>query len=147
MDDRVTAHVFLELAKANDRLARLEALEKEVPVLSGTSNARLRLSRRITNARKLAQSWASVYSMTEIAESNDKVLAQERAGLEKEFPPERSVAWRHDATPDGPDLLVCNRNHGLCKWGYESLAGWVPLKALDLPEGGICDQCGTDVLA
>lgn len=90
MDDRVTAHVFLELAKANDRLAHLESLEKEVPVLSGTSSARLRLSRRITNARSLAQSWAKAYALIETGAFDTagalKRLADDAAGLEKEFP-------------------------------------------------------------
>ena len=95
MDERVTAHVFLELAKANNRLALLEALEKEVPVLSGTHSSRLRLSRKITNARSLAQSWARAYALTETGAFDTagalKRLAEDSAslvaGLDKEFPP------------------------------------------------------------
>lgn len=88
MDDRVTAHVFLELAKANDRLAHLEAREKEVPVLSGTSNARLVLSRRVNNARSLASGWARVYALLEM-----EATAEARDVTPVQPAPERTVAW------------------------------------------------------
>lgn len=150
MDERVTAHVFLELAKANDRLAHLESLEKEVPVLSGTSSARLRLSRRITNARSLAQSWAKAYALIETGAFDTgaalKRLADD-AGLAKEFPPERIVAWVMRPDQTERTVKVCNLNGGTCKTGYSIAAKWAPLTAADLPAGLVCAQCGTNVLA
>lgn len=148
MDERVTAHVFLQLALANDRLAKLQAMEKEFPVLSGTSSARLRLSRRITNARSLAQSWAKAYALIETGAFDTgaalKRLADD-AGLAKEFPPERTVGWAR-YIENARDQVVCNRAR--CKNAYPELATaeWIPVRA-DAAYLRPCDQCGTDVLA
>ena len=157
MDNRVTAHIELELAKANDRLAKLEALEKEVPVLSGTSSARLQLSRKITNARSLYDSW--VMASNEIASALDRAdrLAEaDTTDREREHAkdctecgtdvPERIVGWVR-YLKSSKDQVVCHRAR--CKNAYPTVtaAKWTALQAIDLPEGGVCDQCGTDVLA
>lgn len=140
MDDRVTAHVFLELAKANNRLAHLEALEKEVPVLSGTSTARLRLSRRITNARALASGWARVYALLEM-----EATAEARDVIPVQPAPERTVGWAR-YIENARDQVVCNRPR--CKNAYpeSAAAEWIPVRA-DAAYLRPCDQCGTDVLA
>jgi hypothetical protein len=62
MNDVVYAHLVKMHADASLRLRRLEARERTVPVLSGTSRGRLSLSRQIREARDQAKSWGVVVS-------------------------------------------------------------------------------------
>jgi len=80
IDDRVATEVAVYAAKAAHRLAVLEQLEKETPALSGTSNRRLHLARKLKGARSLAHSWARV---AELIGQQDET---EPDGLDKEFP-------------------------------------------------------------
>lgn len=142
VDDRVTAHVALELAKAKDRLAHLEALEKEVPVLSGTSNRRLLLSRKVNNARNLASGWARVAALLEMDQ-----VAEKRETIQVHPAPERTVAWESNR-----GILVCNTSRQ-CRQFYGPHLDWFSRTASDLGESGQernetnCAECGTDVLA
>lgn len=63
MDNRVIAQVAVHAALATQRVAELEAQETTVPLLSGTSSQRLRLSRRVKDARELATGWETVLDL------------------------------------------------------------------------------------
>jgi hypothetical protein len=70
----------------------------------------------------------------------DELLRRAAAGLlptaEERQPAPDVVAFRN---PDQPNALWC-REHGLRWWGL------TPLTSEDLPDGGVCGQCGVDVL-
>jgi len=70
----------------------------------------------------------------------NELLRRAAAGLlptaEERVPAPDVVAFRN---PDQPASLWC-REHGLRWWGL------TPLTSEDLPDGGVCGQCGVDVL-
>lgn len=143
MDSRVPATIALHLAKADLKVAELERLEQSTPNLRGNSDQRIRIGRRLRVARELAQSWLAVVAMVAADQFAEQ---EEQAGLDKEFKaaPERVVAqvlYRVGA----PNILYCNRP--LCYSTARKGEPLVPLAPDDMPDGGICDVCGTDVLA
>lgn len=144
IDDRVAATVALHLAQASLRLANLEAAEKQMPALSGTSNRRLVLARRLTNARALVDGWAAAVALVELerqaqADTTDRPDLSHQSGAP--VVPERTAAWEANT-----GVLVCNTSRQ-CRSVYASNLDWFPRTAPDLPEGGVCARCGTDVLA
>ena len=144
IDDRAAATVALHLAQAGLRLAKLEAEEKEVPAMSGTSNRRLTLARKLTSARRLVDGWTTVQALVE---SERQAAADTTDRDHAPVVPERTVAWVMRPDSSGRTVKVCNNSGGLCKSGYSVAAEWAPLRSDDLPAGLVCAQCGTDVLA
>lgn len=143
MDARVPTTIAVHLAKAELKVAELERLEQSTPNLRSNSNQRIVIARKLKAARELAQSWLVVVSL--VGQSED-AAEEEQAALDKEFKaaPERVVAqslYRVDA----PNILYCNRR--LCYSMARKDEPLVPLASDDLPDGGICSHCGTDVLA
>lgn len=146
MDVRVPAAILVMSAKASDAVAKLERLQAETPNLRGNSDQRIRIGRRLKVARELAESWQTVLALVSaerFAESEERRAAEMVCELKA---PERVVAQIAEVE-GGPNLLYCNRAvcyHGMRPSGRTRL---VPLTSDDLPDGGICDRCGTDVLA
>jgi hypothetical protein len=70
----------------------------------------------------------------------NELLRRAAAGLlptaEERAPGPDVVAYRR---PDQPNMLWC-RKHGARWWGL------TPLTSDDLPDGGLCGECGVDVL-
>lgn len=140
MDARVSATVKLHLAKAELAVASLERLEAETPSLRGNSDQRIRIGRRLRVARALSDSWSHVLDLIDW----DHTGAGQDTIKESSPAPDRIVA-QAVYVADGPDRFYCNRD--VCysmAHRYELLT---PLAAYDLPEGGVCSHCGTDVLA
>jgi len=123
-------------------VAELEAQEKATPNTTQTNNARLHLARKLKGARTLAASWAHVVGLIETEHAAGDTT--ERGAAVTASAPERTVAWTNaDGSPDTG--IVCNT--GLCRSFYDGVSKWMPLRSEDLPDGGICVRCGTDVLA
>lgn len=135
MDARVPATIALHLAKADLKVAELERLQAETPNLRGNSDQRIRIGRRLKVARDLANSWSRVLGLV-AGEKTDQMVCELKA-------PERVVA-QSAYVPDGPNHLYCNRS--VCYWFAGTGASLTPLTADDLPDGGVCRNCGTDVL-
>lgn len=140
MDSRVIAQVAVHAALATQQVAKLEAVEKTVPLLSGTSGSRLRLSRQIKEARALATSWETVLNMIAVEdefERRDAMLDARAAGDTLPAP----AAWTRYVA-NGPNDWVCNR--ASCKDEFQvSSPGWAQLAAGDVPNGVVCLLCGT----
>lgn len=58
--DVVSTRIAVLAATAQARVAALESSERQTPALSGTSNARLAIARRITETRAISASWNEV---------------------------------------------------------------------------------------
>jgi len=142
IDDRAAAEVMLFAAKAGLRVAQLEAQEKATPNTAQTSNARLHLARKLKGARHLAASWMRIADLVEAEHVAQDTTERDTAAMTST--PERTVAWTNaDGSPDTG--VLCNT--GTCRSFYGGVSKWMPLRSEDLPEGGICVRCGTDVLA
>lgn len=144
MDSRVPATIALHLAKAELKVAELERLEQSTPNLRSNSNQRIVIARKLKAARELAHSWLVVVSLVAADQFAEE---EEQAGLDKEFKaaPERIVA-QSAYMEDQANLVYCNR--AVCySMRPDGRTRLVPLTSADLPDGGICSHCGTDVLA
>lgn len=143
IDSRVLACMNLHLAQAAYKLTELEALEKQTPNTTSTSNTRLTLARRLRSARDLRNGWERALIAVGAYLQDD----EDSIGLETELKaaPERIVA-QSAYVEDQDNLVYCNRAvcYGMRPDGRTRL---VPLTSADLPDGAICVQCGTDVLA
>lgn len=141
MDARVPATIALHLAKAELKVAELERLEQSTPNLRSNSNQRIVIARRLRAARDLRNGWERVLIAVGAYLQDD----EDSIGLEREFKaaPERVVA-QSAYVPDGPNHLYCNRS--VCYRFAGAGASLTPLTADDLPDGGVCRHCGTDVL-
>lgn len=58
--DVVSTRIAVLAATAQARVATLESSERQMPALSGTSNARLTVARRIAESRAISASWSEV---------------------------------------------------------------------------------------
>jgi hypothetical protein len=142
--DQVLAVIGLELARAERKAA--EAFVKVENTVNHANNWSTRAQRERTHrmAKHTAEMWNDVYAVA--AERLSDGMQTESESAEQPAP-ERTVAWLGYVV-DGPNLLVCNRRVS-CKSGYDNDRNtkWIPLKSADLPDGGVCQRCVTDVLA
>lgn len=58
--DVVSTRIAVLTTTAQARVASLESSERQMPALSGTSNSRLTVARRIAESRAIAASWSEV---------------------------------------------------------------------------------------
>lgn len=138
MDARVPATITLHLAKADLKVAELEALEQSTPNLRSNSNQRIVIARRLRAARDLRNGWERVLIAVGAYLQDD----EDSIGLEREFKaaPERVVAQIAEVV-DQPNTIYCNRQ--LCYWTARTpLIRLVPVISSDLPDGAICFHCG-----
>lgn len=71
MDSRVIATINLYAARATLKAAELEVAERQIPLTRGTSNARLSASKRLKEARRLAEGWALLVTLAELEQRAD----------------------------------------------------------------------------
>lgn len=65
MNELVHSELVAAMARAAVRLRKLEATHRDTPVVDSTSTVRLRLFRRITEARDQHSSWARLVALSE----------------------------------------------------------------------------------
>lgn len=136
MDSRVPATIALHLAKADLKVAELERLEQSTPSLRSNSNQRIVIARKLKAARELAHSWSRVLGLV----AGEKIVDV----TEIRNAPGRIVA-QSAYVADGPNWIYCNR--AVCYQIAPGAGALTPLTSDDLPDGGVCRHCGTDVLA
>jgi hypothetical protein len=140
--DQVLAVVGLELARAERKAA--DALVKAESTVNHAGNWAARAQRERTHrvAQYAAEIWADVHGMV-MERLSDGMQAD--SGSAEQPAPERTVAWSIELK--GHHALVCNRNSECRRWYTDVPSTPVPLTSADLPHGGLCEVCGTDVLA
>ncbi len=143
IEDVVRAEIQLRAARSSLALADLEERQRQTIMTTSNSNVRLSLGRKIRRATAISDSWQLVIALMDAED-----LASEVAVIgELVAPPERTVAWQVSADGD----LWCNRN-SQCREGATegrpiAAENLTRLTTADLPDGGVCAVCGTDVLA
>lgn len=144
----VLAKIRTELAKANERVARLEARERETPILP-RGGMRIGLGKQMREAKSQRDTWQLLAAAAEPQEPWTPVVEGGEIVAFKSPQPDpepealnwgdRVVAFR---TAHPQNYTVCIR----CKVDSE-VTDATPLTAEDLPDGFICSACGKDVLA
>jgi len=139
----VLTQIRQKWATAAVAVAKLEAQLRTTSIQTGTSWARVNLSKRLTEATWQRDSWADVIRMVEISTDVDPDAPVEFVPAE-ESALDRMVA-RSAYVEGGANILICNRRS--CELHFMKEIRFTPVTSEDLPDGGICSVCGTDVLA
>ena len=140
----VLTQIRQKWATAAVAVAKLEAQLRTAPIQTGATWTRANVSKKLSEATWQRDSWADVISMIELKTDVDPDAPVDFVPAE-ESAPGRIVA-RMAYVEDGPNHLICNRNRG-CQQHFPTGTDFVAVASEDLPEGGICQVCGTDVLA
>lgn len=72
MDSRVIATINLYAARATLKVAELEVAERQIPSVLGTSTSRLSASKRLKEARQLAEGWQTMLTYAELEQQTDE---------------------------------------------------------------------------
>lgn len=133
-------------ADAQLRLETLRSKENTTPATTRSSNDALRLAKMIREQQAIVTAWTQVDTLA-MAQGFEPEPAPEFAAADA---PERTVGWISDRFKGGGEAqvrLVCNGASAyVCRSEYPS-RDWHPVTADQLPDGGFCDHCNTDVLA
>lgn len=146
IENVVRDEIRLCAARAALALANLEERQLQTVVTLSNANVRLALGRKIRRARAVCGSWDRIIALMDAEDRASGVATIGELRETPAAPPGRTVGWV-SYVPDGPNPLICNRRDPDCRNGITAGTDWIPLTSADLPDGGTCTVCGTDVLA